>query len=57
MKEHPAMGLSGELKTTLGPNSDHRYILVATTEKPKPEHITIDWMNESGDPGHYETDL
>ena len=56
MLSHPAVPRQ-ELKTSLGPMSSVKYMLSPSLGTPNPSSIRIEWCDDSGDAGLFESHL
>ena len=58
LTEHSVIGRGTQEKTSIGPKpSEHRYRLVLTNTTQRPTRISIDWVSENGEEGHFESEL
>jgi hypothetical protein len=57
ISSHPAASKTDALVSTLNPGGSTWCILVPTLGKPFPKTIRIEWQDDSGEPGLYESGL
>lgn len=56
MEHNSVVDLQGEIKQ-IGPQSKCHYLLGLTMDDPIPSGISVTWINESGEPGRYNSTL
>jgi hypothetical protein len=56
MEHNSVVALQGEIKQ-IGPQSQCHYLLSLTMGSPIPSKISVTWINESGEPGRYNSTL
>jgi len=55
--EHPAIVKDQKEIIQIGPQSHFDYLIVYCSNTPRPEKVEITWMDDSGEPGRYQTSL
>jgi hypothetical protein len=54
--EHSAVFVENEI-TQIGPQSRCHYQLVLASGRATPSRVSVTWMNESGEPGEFNSDI